>query len=181
MNYQPQPGTIPARVIAYLRERPGQWIASAVIAHDLECDSHLGPFMITAVKAGAVRTEKRGGRVYLSAGDGTPVQDFPDNDDEPGMRKSAATEAQASPGVDIDAVYGKAPTPEELAEQRPRKRPMVAEQPAAASLAGGPARFALWSDGSLYIERAGVVIANLTVDETRGLVVYLERMVEVAA
>lgn len=82
MSYQPQPGTIPARVIVYLRERPGQWIAAAEIAEALNCDSGLRNFMSTAQRAGAVAIEKRMGRVFMALGDGIPLPDFPDNEPE---------------------------------------------------------------------------------------------------
>lgn len=78
MSYTPQPGTIPARVIAYLHEqaRVGRaWVPSA------EVSEHVGqpavsPYMEAALNHGAVRKRAVAQNKRLSEyslGDGTPL------------------------------------------------------------------------------------------------------------
>ncbi len=65
-QYIPQPGTIPYRVIAYLKERPGEFVAATVLADEMGQKGNISAFMVTAEAMGAVIREKREGRVYFA-------------------------------------------------------------------------------------------------------------------
>lgn len=88
MSYTPQPGTIAAKVIEYLRTQPpGTVIASAplleAIGHS-ELRGGLRPFMEASIEAGLVQAEKRPDDrlVYWRVGDGVPVVRPADDDDQ---------------------------------------------------------------------------------------------------
>jgi len=65
---------------------------------------------------------------------------------------------------------------------RAARAPRAAAAPACDSSmpAARPTRYALWSDGELVIDRAGEKPVQLSVDDTRGLLDYLDRLREVA-
>ena len=104
MSYTPQPGTIPARVIAYLHEqaRVGRaWVPSA------EVSEHVGqpavsPYMEAALNHGAVRKRAVAQNKRLSEysfGDGTPLPAPADMEADMPLRVEPITPspAQASP------------------------------------------------------------------------------------
>lgn len=83
---------------------------------------------------------------------------------------------QAS-GVDIDAVY-RPPAPPLASPPAPAQLdqvPVFLEHKPGAVPVANPLRLALWSDGTLNIERGAERMA-FTVDEVRHIVAYLERL-----
>lgn len=66
MTYTPQPGTIPARVIAWLQQQPkGAMFASAVLADAVDCDvADITGSLRYVAERGGVCLEKRAGRSY---------------------------------------------------------------------------------------------------------------------
>lgn len=86
MSYQPQPGTIAARVLNWLRLQPRDYCASsAVLAEELGVlPGNIQPSLVAAVRQGAVAMEKVDGLLYWSLGDGTPLpRPLDQQDDEP--------------------------------------------------------------------------------------------------
>lgn len=88
MSYTPQPGTIAAKVIEYLRTQPpGTVIASAplleAIGHS-DISAGLKPFVERAVAEGLIQIEKRPGDrlAYWRLGDGVPLAQPADDDDQ---------------------------------------------------------------------------------------------------
>lgn len=72
MSYQPQPGTIPERVIAFLTQRPGEH-ASAVVAEALGIEREsLQGIMKVALQAGHVARTRRNDIWYWRLGDKVP-------------------------------------------------------------------------------------------------------------
>lgn len=160
-TYIPQPGTIPARALAYFQAQPpGHTLSSAVLADELDVNRNgMKAVLAHALLGGALKCEKREGLNFYSLGDG---QRLPrDIDDEELVTPSvvAAMARKARRKVD-----------------RPARSAVVsADKPKE----DRPLRVALWSDGRLLIER-GQQQMELSPDETRQLVAYLERMVEAA-
>lgn len=135
MSYTPQPGTIAAKVIEYLRTQPpGTVIATAPL---LEAIGHselrfgLRPFMEASIEAGLVQAEKRPDDrlVYWRVGDGVPVVRPADDDDQsadsrpaarPTRKRSKVDGASASPGdallqwLDVNHGAGDCPTCDEI-------------------------------------------------------------------
>lgn len=80
--YEPQPWSIPYRVIEFLKTQPpGKQFAVAVIAEHLDQrrDAIL-PCLEAPIKHGVIRKEKIDGIVKLSLGDGTPLPETDDNE-----------------------------------------------------------------------------------------------------
>lgn len=86
MTYQPQPGTVPYRVITWLKLQPkGAEFPSAVIAEELGIiPSHIPASLDVPAKHGAIARRKEGNLILWSLGDGTPLpQPFDLERDEP--------------------------------------------------------------------------------------------------
>lgn len=86
--YTPQPGTIPAKVVAYLQSKPKGFTATtAEICEAIGQDStiNLPAFVQAAEKNGALKRHREPGIrfVFWSLGDGTPVVQTADEDNEP--------------------------------------------------------------------------------------------------
>jgi hypothetical protein len=135
--YIPQPGTIPARAIEYLKvQPPGSWMASAVICEAIGHDRKigLGQIMARATAAGAVKHERHiNGMTYWQLGDGVPVERpkiVGETDDAPIVQR--VVPASAFHGVNMDSVY--------LNAVRPPAEP--APQPAPKTGRTGPSRVA---------------------------------------
>lgn len=100
MTYAPQPGTIAAKVIEYLRTQPpGAVIASAplleAIGHS-DISAGLKPFVERAVAEGLIKIEKRPGDrlAYWRLGDGVPLARTSEDDDQAGGGEPAARPAR---------------------------------------------------------------------------------------
>jgi hypothetical protein len=196
-TYTPQPGTIPHRVIAWLRRQPvGEEFAGPVIADklDLAESGGLVACMAAAVRAGLVTSRKRPGErmLYWSLGDGKalpkPAEDEPD---EP-LSKAPTTLPDPSKWrlpFSPTATPSAAPQLEpELRAKRKAKapRPDLAGYVAAIDERHPPdqaadeqgMRIALWSNGVLEVRRStvggAVELVLFSADETRQLLHYLE-------
>lgn len=150
--YEPVAGTIPAKVLEYLRAHPDVSLSTSELSASIgQTGANLHPFMAAAVKAGAVVTSKGGdGRLtYWSLGS-TEV-------DEP---ERPLTPAPPMPPLTCRSAfdYGGTPSPP--------------------SPPDGPLRVALWSDGVLQIMRGDSLVAKLDPEETRAIVRYLDRLAE---
>ena len=145
--YVPQPGTIPHRVIAYLRRmQPGECIATAPLADELDVSpSSILPCMGAAVRGGLVKRESINGLVHWSLGDGTPQPADPDAEDDPEM-KSKIVITPAAPAAKTAPVHK---------PQERQKAPSKTDAPVIQIQLDLPAPepvFGAFSDGSLSIE-----------------------------
>lgn len=163
--YVPQPGTIPHRVIEYLRRlAPGAEAANAVLADELDItQSSIIPCMLAAVHHGVVKRERREGVTFWSLGDGVPLGPAPDADDDPEMKSkivlTPATVAQAAVSNDklakrlekaIKSGAIPAPAPEPDTTQRNIQINLDLPPPEPV--------FGAFSDGSLSIDHGGVFV-----------------------
>ena len=153
--YTPQPGTIPHRVVKYLRRmQPGECIATAPLADELDVSpSSILPCMGAAVRGGLVKRESINGLVHWSLGDGTPPPADTDAEDDPEMKSKivitpAASAAKAAP----------AHKPQERQKAPDKTNPLRTEKLDAPEIqiqldlpAPEPV-FGAFSDGSLSIE-----------------------------
>lgn len=179
-TYTPQPGTIPARVIAYLNQLPpGTELATAVLAEAVEViPSAVQATLGAPMKHGAVICTKRDGINYWRLGAGIPAAHLQasEPDDAPVIQR--VIPAATAPRIQLPP-----PAPATKPARRTAKKPKAAPRPAPAPThqlvpiepARPPMRLAVWSDGSLAIER-GPERVDFTLDETRQIVRYLERM-----
>lgn len=144
MTYIPQAGTFPARVIDYLRSLPaGSERSSAELAEELDQDRNVVANLLQYPRGqGVLKARKVGRLVYWSLGDGIP---------EPMLRDLPPHSAPEIPKRPVGLFPGV-----------PRGEP---EPPAV------PFRAALWSDGTLNIERNGLTVWLLPdeVAQLRGL------------
>ena len=85
MSYQPQPGTIPHKVVEYLKVRPRQRVAQAVILEAIgQPGIQLSAYLQAAIKAGSV-VHHQGATFELGDGAALPDHDF-DPEDIPNQR-----------------------------------------------------------------------------------------------
>lgn len=147
MSYEPQPGTIPAKVIEYLRAQPeGFTIATAPLLEAIGQPgvNPLQSYVRPALAAGIIAFEKEPGRAHgvWRLGDGVPVarpQDEPGDEDGgsplvswmPAPQKSEAAEKKAP-----------RPRPVKQADLDPAQQPRLPREDAADEWArlkhGGP-------------------------------------------
>lgn len=147
--YQPQPGTIPFRVIAKLRELPpGEELSTAALADALDIStSSITPSMMPAVSHGAVHRERREGLLYWRISDEPPAVPPKEDDDD---------EAAITQPVHVAPAAAKAPTSVKLTPIPPR------------------AVFGVFSTGEMMIRR-GAVELMLDQEETNELLTFLGR------
>jgi len=191
-TYVPQPGTIAARAVAIVRALPeGQCIANAVLAERLDQQSS---FVIAGMEAplryGLVERVKNGRLVSWRRGNGRPRGTLlePDEvDTDPPRQRIVKAPAVALPDVPRWPGLGEPAQPVALDKSAKKllddlARPTGNGPAAVVSPAAPPKgmRVALWSDGTLQIQRSVGDVIVLTVDETRLLVKYLERLGESA-
>lgn len=145
--YTPQPGTIPARVIAYLQTLPtGTYLSSAALCEELGIEmsflasSLSRPRSLGAVVSRTVPGNKR--NLEWSIGDGTPLPLPADHEPDEPLQKPAA-EASPQPKPTISP----APAMPRLGDFKPTQRDMSKH-----FLAG------VFTDGSLLIEHGGIAI-----------------------
>lgn len=199
-GYVPQAGTVPAKVLAYLRTLPeGAEVATVPLLEAIRCSpadsKSMCGYMATAVAHGAVRKrrqfEDRRSLVW-SLGDGRPVPVARDADDEPAANEPAAPAAPFA----LDAVWSpEPPPPPSKPAKAPRQKPARAAAAAASSgvatakapavarpvlhavaaAAPSPApglRMALWTTGELMVELQGEEFM-FTAQQTADLARYL--------
>lgn len=155
MTYQTQPGTIPHRVVNWLRTQPaGAEFAGIVIAEELGIDpKYIVPCLTTPKKHGVIAGRKVDGVWLWSLGDGTP-EPLPE-DHEPEEPLVAE--------------------PQQAERKKPGPRP---KQNAAAPLQitvkpdTGHFRVGYFSDGTFVIERSSEQI-TLTRDQSKILAAFI--------
>lgn len=159
-TYDPQPGTIPYRVIQHLRSQPkGDDFSTAQLAEALEIDiTSLGGSMLTPVKHGLIarRKDPDTGLVYWRLGNGIPLIQPDDEDkDEP---LTDLRERKKTPAAELAKLLGQPHTPRNSAKAR---APAAAPAPAQDAPACEPAalRVGVFSDGSVTLERDGTCLA----------------------
>lgn len=160
-TYEPQPGTVAAKVLAYLRSQPaGTELANAPLAEAIGSDiGGLGPYLAPAVAHGAlVRRKSADSRlVYWSLGNGIPPRADDDLDDDPPRRtvKPAATAATGNGTTSRGTPSAGSAGP---AQDQAAARPTVARRGLVHKAAVDQAstlRVGLWSDGAVHIEHDG--------------------------
>jgi hypothetical protein len=145
--YTPQPGTIPARVIDYLKTLPpGTHLSSAALCEELDIEisflssSLQRPRTMGAVVSRPVPGNKR--NLEWAIGDGTPLPPPPDHEpDEP--LQAPVVKRELSPKREV---LRSQPLPK-LSDFKPTQRDMSDH-----FLAG------VFTDGSLLIEHGGIAI-----------------------
>lgn len=173
--YVPQPGTIPARVIAYFQAQPaGTELSTAALADTLDLQlSSLASCLEFAVKHDVLIREKRDGRLYWRLGAGAPAAapiDDDEVDDDPFVHRIVSAATTTVPAAE-------AKLPKRQLRPRPTCAPAVDTEASAAAAPG--LRLALWSDGTLVVERSGER-HEFSARETKQIVHYLERLAETA-
>ncbi len=86
MTYIPQPGTVPHRVINWLKLQPvGSEYPSAVLAEELGVQqANIGPCLQVPIRHGAITARKEGRLMMFGLGNGVPTCSAPDFElDEP--------------------------------------------------------------------------------------------------
>lgn len=197
MSYEPQPGTIPARVVAHLRTHPpGTWLATAEITDACglsDGQRNLQAYCVAAVGAGLLRSRKAEGERWLlwSLGNGKPLSPASEEDDDPPIRLRVPTALEPilkpEPKVTareyiaaIERAVPPDPEPEKVTEERVVEHiaaPAAAPPLPRARAGTAPARWGIFSDGELHIQKAGAEIV-LERFEFESLVGFLERMGE---
>lgn len=173
MSYTTTPGTIPHRVVQHLATLPpGAEISTAALSELLDQPGlYLRQYLQPLREAGGLVARRQLGSKNLLwrlpiPGDLAPQPDADvaasdGPDDAPMVRRV------------VPAATLKAPRPEPVAAS---KRPGKASPPAAVASASAAATFrvALWSDGSLVIER-GANTVQFSKVEARQIMAYLAR------
>lgn len=163
MTYTPQPGTIPHRVIEFLKQHPhGAEFSGAEIADAIGHDgAALTVYLSNPVDRGALKVDKRvpphgGHKVnYYSLGDGIPLPKADDDVDEP-LHKPLSAPALA-PAEEIPA-RSKPANPHQAAQTLSR------------------AVFGWFSDGSLVIRQSGAADIQLSQEDTDDLVKFIRQV-----
>lgn len=180
MSYKFQAGTIPLKCWEHLKTLPvGHEISTAELAGAIgQPGVKLGPYLVTAQRHGALRMTKRGKLSFWSVGDGKPatvdeqLASDDDDDDPPDPARRPVVKLSAR------SIFDQAAALEHTSPRRSLNPEPALSQ--CASTRKPPAlqslRVALWSDGTLELNRGPDDVVLLTVDETRQLVAYLDRM-----
>lgn len=172
MSYTPQPGTIPYRVIEFLKQQPpGTEFSSAALAEAIGHEgASLSLYLSVARDCGAVKSEKRqpltGGQqtYYWRLGEGESLPKPPDYEpDEPLTPRNPARPLSSilAPAA-ADAVVK-------------RKEPAAPSKPqAVANL--NRAVFGWFTDGSLVIRQPGAADIQLSQEDTDDLVKFIRQV-----
>jgi len=184
--YVPQPGTIAARVMAIIDTlAPDESIPNAALGERLEQPSNV---ILASLKAaerhGLIERCSEGGyAIRWRKGDGTPPANRYGDSDEaaegdtaPPVQRVVKAEAGAVALLMRGQLGAPPPVSGDFDELPANEVPPEPE--AAPAVPPKGMRVALWSDGSLQIQRACGDLIALTTEETRHLVRYLERMAE---
>lgn len=152
MSYEPRPGTVPFRVLAYLEGKPsGEEVPTGTLAFDLNLSAAtITASMEGALRAGLVFRRQRGGH--------SRAPFFWSLVDHGKEALVPVPPPQAGPAP----------------EHKPEPTPVVVAPPASAAPAHKPMRIALWSDGTLEIRRDERDLVLFTREEARQIVAYLE-------
>ena len=176
MSYTPQPGTIPHRVIEFLKQQPpGMEFSTYALADAIgHAGASLSMYLSTALEHGALKSEKRvpplGGQKtsFWSLGDGTPLPkpvdyepDEPLPQRNPSKPAAAALAPAAQPSAADTVVKRKEPA-------KPSKVQAVATL--------NRAVFGWFSDGCLVIRQQGAADLQLSQEETDDLVKFIRQV-----
>lgn len=166
MSYQPEPNSVAARVIAWLKDRPAVAQATnAELSRQLGVPaSSFAGCLTSAVNAGLVHkrfVDDASGRATICWVLGPPVK----------ARAVLTDQVQdRAPAGDGHATPAPAPADPVVEEIKAILDAQEVAQPAAAGFA-----CALFNDGRLYLE-LGDETMTLQVEHTRALLAYLERV-----
>lgn len=167
MSYIPQPGTVPHRVINWLRLQPeGTEVPTSVLAEELGIEkSHVGPSLKAPVSHGALTFRKEKGLAWYGLGNGVPMCAAPDYElDEPLVPEQDILIARQLKTKAVAPLIKAVSTP--IAATAPAlskpNKPHVATQPKAF-------RVGEFSDGTLVIERAPYDRYELSPEEAKVL------------
>lgn len=167
MSYQTTPGTIPHAAIEHLRKLPpGTKLSSAVLAEALDQPpSAMAAFLQTARENGLIVAEQFVGdrNLYWSLGTGESPSERPPLTVRKRSNRKPKLRAVPSPPAELSV------EPQLVPETPPP--PVVT----AAPIAPPSARWGIFSDGELHIEKAGQRIV-LERFEFETLVEFLERV-----
>lgn len=163
MIYTPQPGTIPARVLAHLQTLPaGAELASAPLGEAIGTNTtpDFGPLLAAAVMHGAIVKRMDGRLAYWSLGTGVPLAADPD-DAKPARRTVSAapsTPAGPAPGPAQGQAAARPKPTRTLPVRAAAGRAALVPTPAVAKAVAaqpGALRVGVWSDGQVQIELSG--------------------------
>ena len=161
--YIPQSGTIPHRVVEYLRRlAPGTWVASGPLADELDItQSSIIPCMVAAVHHGVVKRDRRDGIVHWSLGDGTAMPAPVEEEDDPEMKSKIVL----TPAAVAQAAVSNDKLAKRLEKAIKRDPPDVAGPDTSQlgaqiqlDLPDQEPLFGAFSDGSLSIEQGGTFL-----------------------
>lgn len=170
-QYEPIPGSYPAKAIAHLRSLPpGTWVPSAVLAEAIGLDDgKVQPYLMTAVKGGALIKRRCKDNVQLgewSLGDGVPDPGPPP--DEPLEPTEKPQRPVPTSAFDVERIVAraKASSTSEPEVERRFKRAGTSTVP--------EFRAGLFTDGTLVIEAQGqrMVLVADHVAQLRQLVAW---------
>ena len=167
MSYTPQPGTLPHKAIEYLKLLPpGASASSSELAEVLEADTgNLATYLMPAVKAGALKRFHKPGNKRLwhyAVGNGAPVEagdDQADDDRKPLSKPAPTPDPVIASPFRLGERLGAKPDETEQKAAKPKQEPAKPEQ---------AARFGVFSDGTMTIER-GAAFVSLTAEEANRL------------
>lgn len=170
-QYEPIPGSYPAKAIDYLRSLPpGTWVAGAVLAEAIGLDDgRVQPYMVTAIKGGALVTRRCHGNSRLaewSLGDGVPDPGPPPDEPLEPTEKPQRPVPTSAFDVERIVVSAKASSTSEPEVERRFKRANTSTVP--------EFRAGLFTDGTLVIEAQGqrMVLVADHVAQLRQLVAW---------
>lgn len=162
--YIPQPGTIPHRVVEYLRRlAPGTWVASGPLADELDItQSSIIPCMVAAVHHGVVKRDRRDGIVHWRLGDGTALPaPGEEEEDDPEMKSKIVL----TPAAVAQSAVSNDKLAKRLEKAIKRDPPDVAgpdtsqlDAQIQLDLPDQEPLFGAFSDGSLSIEQGGTFL-----------------------
>lgn len=180
MSYTPLPGSIPARVVAYLQDQAQagrQWLPGGELA-DLIGEPSIANYLGAPLKYGCVTRRSVKGNLRMmeyALGDGTPPAAPADLEADVPMHDSSAIRSAPGPlfpgvaaaAAAVDDVHpGPAPTPSPATRRKPAA---AASAPATRPATGF--RAGLFTDGSVVLEVDGrqLKLDKLQVAELAGL------------
>lgn len=171
MSYAPQPGTVPHRVINWMKKQPkGEQFAAAVIADELGIEkTSVGGCLAPSVKHGAIAKEVVDGIALYSLGDGVSIaiEDIETDEILEADEKIAAQRRAAAKKF------------EGLAKaMNPRASSLVLKQD---PIAPKTFRCGEYSDGTFVLERSGKDRFVLEASEFDVLREFVERRMGAAA
>ncbi len=179
MSYEPRPGTVAYRALAYLENLPpGTEVRMSTISIAIDVDANnLAPCLNAAVEGGVVEKFAKPGTqrplYYRLVPKVKRPNRLPEETTEvPPTTLQVAAESPSAPGVaamtkvdrDRGALHAYVAA---INERHPE--PTASPEPEGL-------RIALWSDGELHIKRAGHGLITFSPAETKVLLRYLDRL-----